>query len=155
MVYGVGLPPNVTSGGRRWDYVSGALDIVAHELAHGVTQFSSGLIYFGESGALNEAFSDIIAAGAEFYFAAQRGRPGNYALGDDVVTPGGIRSLADPLSYAHPDHYSRRYVGPAIVLAFTSIRALQIMRSISRLKAGIIAPLDARCRVWEQRTHFA
>lgn len=35
------------------------LDIVAHELTHGVTESSSGLIYFGESGALNESFSDI------------------------------------------------------------------------------------------------
>jgi len=39
MVYGEGLPPNLTSGGYRWNYFSGALDVVAHELAHGVTDF--------------------------------------------------------------------------------------------------------------------
>ena len=38
---------------------SRSLDVVAHELAHGVTQFSSGLIYKNESGALNEHFSDV------------------------------------------------------------------------------------------------
>ena len=36
-----------------------ALDVVAHELAHGVTQFTSGLLYTNESGALNEHFSDV------------------------------------------------------------------------------------------------
>ena len=39
---------------------AGAFDVIAHELAHGVTSTSSGLIYRDESGALNEAFSDII-----------------------------------------------------------------------------------------------
>ncbi|HEV3485861.1 MAG TPA: hypothetical protein VG106_10660 [Vicinamibacterales bacterium] len=37
MVYGVGLPAGITAGGRTWDHTSGALDIVAHELTHGVT----------------------------------------------------------------------------------------------------------------------
>ena len=113
MVYGVGLPPNITSGGQQWDYVSGAFDIVAHELTHGVTQFSSNLIGLGEPGALNEAFSDIIATGAEFFLATQRGRPGNYVIGDEVITPGGLRSLSDPRSYGDPDHYAQRYQGPA------------------------------------------
>jgi bacillolysin len=35
------------------------LDIIAHELTHGVTQSTSNLVYEGESGALNESFSDI------------------------------------------------------------------------------------------------
>ena len=45
-----------------------ALDIVAHELTHGVTEFTSNLIYRNESGALNEAFSDMMGIGAEFFF---------------------------------------------------------------------------------------
>ena len=44
-----------------------ALDVVAHELTHAVTDFTSNLIYQNESGALNEAFSDIIGANVEFY----------------------------------------------------------------------------------------
>ncbi|MBJ8192682.1 M4 family metallopeptidase, partial [Bacillus cereus] len=39
---------------------SSDLEIVAHELTHGVTEHSSGLVYFAESGALSEAISDII-----------------------------------------------------------------------------------------------
>ena len=34
-------------------------DIVAHEIAHGFTQYTSGLVYSDESGAMNEAFSDM------------------------------------------------------------------------------------------------
>ena len=41
MVYGEGLPPGVTMSGRQWNYFSGALDVVAHELAHGVTDYTS------------------------------------------------------------------------------------------------------------------
>ena len=35
------------------------LDVIAHELTHGVTQYTSNLVYQGQSGALNESFSDI------------------------------------------------------------------------------------------------
>ena len=47
--------------------MSGALDVVAHEHGHGVTDWFGGLIYQGESGALNESFSDVIGTGAEFF----------------------------------------------------------------------------------------
>jgi thermolysin len=116
MVYGEGLPPNVTAGGYRWTYFSGALDVVAHELAHGITDYTSDLIYRNESGALNEAFSDIIGAGAEFYFqAAGSGyMKADYLLGEDLMTPiGGFRSMANPAAFDDPDHYSKRYLGTA------------------------------------------
>ena len=60
MVYGEGLPPASPLGGQTSDFFSGALDIVAHELTHGVTDYTSNLIYQNESGALNEAFSDMM-----------------------------------------------------------------------------------------------
>ncbi|HMC76404.1 MAG TPA: M4 family metallopeptidase [Vicinamibacterales bacterium] len=113
MVYGVGLPPGFTLSGQAWNYVSGALDIVAHELTHGVTQFSSNLIYRNESGALNEAFSDIMGTSAEFFFQAPGNGPlkADYLCGEDVVTPGGLRSMENPGALGDPDHYSRRFLG--------------------------------------------
>jgi thermolysin len=115
MVYGEGLPTGFTFGGQTFDYWSGALDIVAHELTHGVTDYSSHLIYQNESGALNEAFSDIMGTAVEFFF--QQPGSGNlradYLIGEDTIKPGGTRSLADPLSYGDPDHYSRRVTGTA------------------------------------------
>ena len=47
--------------------LSGGLDVVTHEFTHGVTEFTSGLIYQDESGALNEAFSDMMGNSSEFY----------------------------------------------------------------------------------------
>jgi Zn-dependent metalloprotease len=114
MVYGEGLPAEyVDSDGRAWNYTAGALDIVAHELTHGVTDYTSRLIYENEPGALNEAISDILAVGAEFHHQPAGNGPqqADYLMGEDVITPGGLRSLADPASKGDPDHYSRRYTG--------------------------------------------
>jgi len=114
MVFGEGLPPNITAGGQHWNFLAGALDVCAHELTHGVTQFTSNLIYRNESGALNEAFSDIIGTSVEFFFQPS-GVAGplkaDYLIAEDVVIPGGIRSLSDPGSFGDPDHYSKRYLG--------------------------------------------
>jgi Zn-dependent metalloprotease len=114
MVYGEGLPPNLTLGGQRWNYLAGSLDVVAHELTHGVTDYSSGLIYANESGALNEAFSDIMAVSAVFFFqqAGSGAGTADYVIANDVITPGGLRSLADPLSRGDPDNYRIRFTGP-------------------------------------------
>ena len=121
MYFGDGVPPNVVStSGKNVGYLAGGLDVAAHELTHGVTDSSSGLIYINESGALNEAFSDIMATSVEFFNQPPGAGPGqaDYLIAEDVVRaarPGaldGFRSLANPAAYGHPDHYSRRYLGP-------------------------------------------
>src|SRR5205814_8174093 len=53
MVYGAG-------DGEIFTHFTGAIDVVGHELSHGVTQFTSALVYEAQSGALNEHFSDVI-----------------------------------------------------------------------------------------------
>jgi len=114
MVYGEGLPSGVTLDRQYWDYLAGGIDVVAHELTHGVTDYSSALIYQNESGALNEAFSDIMATGVEFFFQSpgSGSQQAEYLAGEDVVRPGGLRSLQNPVSLGNPDHYSERYTGP-------------------------------------------
>jgi bacillolysin len=113
MVYGEGLPPNVTIGGQTWDFLSGSLDVVAHELSHGVTEYSANFIYRNESGALNESFSDIIGTSVEFFFqpAGNGALRADYLMGEDVIRPGGLRSMSDPGSFGDPDHYSKRFLG--------------------------------------------
>jgi len=116
MVYGEGLPPGVIVGGVQWNYFSGALDVVAHELTHGVTDYTSGLIYRNESGALNEAFSDIMGTAVEFYFqqAGAGYLKADYLLGEDLTSPqSAFRSMANPQAYDDPDHYTKRYLGTA------------------------------------------
>ncbi len=114
MIYGDGLPEGyVTSNGQSWNYLAGSLDVVAHELSHGVTDYTSGLIYQGESGALNESFSDMMGTSAEFFFqpAGSGALRADYLMGEDTITPGGLRSMAHPNDYGDPDHYSIRYTG--------------------------------------------
>ena len=115
MVFGEGLPSDyrLVATGQYVDYLAGALDVVAHELTHGLTDNSSRLVYRNESGALNESISDIFGTGAEFFY--QRAGSGNgqsdYLIGEDVFRPGGIRSMADPQAFGDPDHYTRRFRG--------------------------------------------
>jgi len=70
---------------------AGALDVVAHELTHGVTQFSANLIYLNQSGALNEAFSDIFGEATE---ARTNGSGPDWRVGAALGAP--FRNLANP-----------------------------------------------------------
>jgi bacillolysin len=115
MVFGDGLPSNISIGGQSYNYFAGALDVVAHELTHGLTAYSSRLVYRNESGALNEAFSDMIGTAVEFRYQPSGSGPRqpDYLMAEDIITPGGVRSMSDPLAYGDPDHYSRRFTGTA------------------------------------------
>jgi thermolysin len=87
--------------GRLLDYLAAGLDVVAHEWAHGVTEYGADLIYEDEPGALNESFSDIMGAAAEFMFQeAGSGRQrADWLIGEDVAKTGGPpRSMSDPAS---------------------------------------------------------
>ncbi len=66
-------------------------DVGGHEITHGLTQHTSGLIYRNESGALNEAGSDIIgSAGLSWFMRGMKdqGIERDYLLGEDSFTPG-------------------------------------------------------------------
>ena len=84
-----------------------SVDVVAHEFTHGVTEYAAGLQYFDESGASNESFSDIFGTAVEF----STGINPDYLIAEDITYPG-IRSMSNPESFGHPDHYSERvYIG--------------------------------------------
>ena len=80
-----------------------ALDVCGHEITHGLTEKTSGLNYSGESGAMNEGFSDIFGTAIEFY-----ARPSNadWLIGKDFYT---IRSMSNPNAYSQPDTYQGTY----------------------------------------------
>jgi bacillolysin len=102
--------------GRLFTFLAGGFDVVAHEWTHGVTDYTSELIYRDESGALNEAFSDIMGAAMEFYYQpVGSGRDqADWLIAEEVyvASPGYLRSLIDPAAKGHPNHYSlRRFIG--------------------------------------------
>lgn len=76
------------------------LDVVAHELTHGVTFETADLWYMYQSGALNESFSDIFAEAVEKFATGSN----DWLVGTGI--PGGaLRSMADPPAYGDPGHY--------------------------------------------------
>ncbi|MEE2792346.1 MAG: M4 family metallopeptidase [Acidobacteriota bacterium] len=98
-----------------------SVDIVAHEMAHGVTFFTAGLGHTSppnEPGALNEGFSDIIGTAVEFYTQQAGSGPlrADYLIGEDSEVV--VRSLRNPqelsnrLTGPYPDHYSKLFLGP-------------------------------------------
>ncbi len=76
-------------------YAQGAaLDVIAHEYQHGVTDYISGLEYEGESGALNEAFSDIFGMLVEEHDISEEDF---WLIGEDATLDhSGLRSTKDP-----------------------------------------------------------
>jgi bacillolysin len=124
MIYGDG---GLAPWGVRYAPFSAALDVAAHEMTHGVTSRTWNGIYLSESGALNEAFSDIMGTSVEFFAQpAGSGRlMADYWLGEDLSDPFNparyaFRSMANPSLFCHgypfnicdPDNYSVRYRGP-------------------------------------------
>lgn len=102
------------------DFAS-AIDVVAHELTHGVTQFLANLEYSGQSGALNEHFSDVFGTVVKQQYHKQTIANADWLIGDSVVTknfPGiAIRSMSAPGTAnefdRQPDHMKNFYTGTA------------------------------------------
>jgi Zn-dependent metalloprotease len=77
-----------------------SLSVIGHELTHGVTQFASGLVYQGQSGALNESISDVFGALVEQYAAGQTSDQATWLIGAGLFTPEvqgeALRSMRHP-----------------------------------------------------------
>ncbi len=74
-----------------------SIDVAGHEMSHGVTSRTAGLIYSGESGGLNEATSDIFGAMVEFYANNAADTP-DYLIGEKLFADGTsvIRNMINP-----------------------------------------------------------
>ena len=83
-----------------------SLDVTAHELGHGVCEYSANLVYSRESGAINEGLSDIWGSVVENAFAPTKQ---NFLIGEDItkVSPYYLRSMSNPKSglNGQPDTY--------------------------------------------------
>lgn len=83
-----------------------SLDVTAHELGHGICEYSANLVYSRESGAINEGLSDIWGSVVENAFAPTKQ---NFLIGEDItkISPYYLRSMSNPKSglSAQPDTY--------------------------------------------------
>ncbi|MFH0340930.1 MAG: M4 family metallopeptidase [Chromatiales bacterium] len=119
--------------GRRMIYGDGdrdqferftkSIDVIGHELTHGVIQNEAGLIYWGQPGALNESLADVFGSLVKQYFHNETADQADWLIGEGLFTPSvkgvAIRSLKAPgTAYndpvlgkdpqpAHMDHYDR------------------------------------------------
>jgi Zn-dependent metalloprotease len=79
-----------------------ALDIMSHELSHGVTSTSADLVYAMESGALNESFSDIFGNSVEFFATPDKA---SWKIGEDLGPQSALRDMSQPNLNSDPDTY--------------------------------------------------
>ncbi|MCU1693695.1 MAG: family metallopeptidase [Frankiales bacterium] len=85
--------------GHTFTRFTASLDVIGHELTHGVTQAEADLTYSGQSGALNESLSDVFGVLVAQYAKGQTAEQADWLIGADVVGPDlapALRSLAAP-----------------------------------------------------------
>lgn len=99
MVYGDGdadLPP----AQQLFNRFTIAVDVIGHELTHGVTQYEANLDYQSQSGALNESISDVFGSLVKQYHLNQDARTADWIIGEGLFTANvhgvGIRSMKAP-----------------------------------------------------------
>ncbi|WP_250290619.1 M4 family metallopeptidase [Frankia sp. CiP1_Cm_nod1] len=85
--------------GQQLTRTTAGLDVIAHELTHGVTQHEANLVYSGQSGALNESISDVMGSLVKQYRLSQKASDADWLIGTDIVGPAfgpALRSLKAP-----------------------------------------------------------
>jgi Zn-dependent metalloprotease len=120
MVYGDG-DEDLPVDQRLFNRFTIALDVIGHELTHGVTQHEANLTYLNQPGALNESISDVFGSLVKQYQRQQTADQADWIIGEGLFTPNvkgvGIRSMKAPGSAyddpvlgkdpqpMHMDHY--------------------------------------------------
>jgi len=93
MVYGDG-------DGQIFQRFTKIIDVIGHELTHGVTQYEAGLVYQDQPGALNEHFSDVFGSLVKQYAKTQKAKQADWLIGEGIFTPNvhgtALRSMKAP-----------------------------------------------------------
>ena len=86
--------------GEVFERFTKPVDVIAHELAHALTERTAGLVYQGQPGALNESVSDVVAACLEQRLRGQTAAEADWLIGSDLFRPGiqarGLRDMRAP-----------------------------------------------------------
>ena len=152
--------------GKVFSPLSKSLDVVGHEVSHGITSKESNLKYEKESGALNESFSDIMGVAIEGQ---------NFQLGEDCYTPNipgdALRDMEDPSKCGQPAHMKDFVYLPnnqdndnggvhtnsGIINHAAYLIAVGMEKSGEENGKDIMAKLfyRANCYEWDETTNFA
>lgn len=111
--------------GTTFQRFTRSLDVVGHELTHGVQSYTSNLTYYGQSGALNEHFADVFGILVRQWNNGEKALKANWVLGAEVFAPAptrrGIRDMENPGTAfvndpdlgtdPQPAHMSKLYTG--------------------------------------------
>ena len=93
--------------GQALTQTTAGIDVIGHELTHGVTQHEANLVYSGQSGALNESISDVFGIQVKQKALGQDVESSDWLIGADVVGPllqPALRSMKEPGSaHQHDD----------------------------------------------------
>ena len=99
MVYGDG-DEDLPEAQRLFNRFTIALDIIGHELTHGVTSYEANLAYWDQSGALNESMSDVFGSLVKQYQHQQSAADADWIIGEGLFTANvngtGIRNMKAP-----------------------------------------------------------
>ena len=103
-----------------------SLDVVGHELTHGVVSHTCNLEYRNESGALNEHFADVFGSLVKQWRRKQTAAKADWLIGPDIMGPGtsakSLRTFKEGLAYENdpnlgtdpqPKHLKNKYTGTA------------------------------------------
>jgi Zn-dependent metalloprotease len=110
--------------GQLFNRFTIAIDVIGHELTHGITQYEAKLVYKNESGALNESFSDVFGSLVKQRSLNQTADQADWLIGEGILAPTvegiALRSMKEPgTAYndpilgrdPQPRHYAARYRG--------------------------------------------
>lgn len=112
--------------GKLFTRFTRSLDVVAHELTHGVISYTANLVYENESGALNEHFADVFGILTRQWHERTAAKNADWLIGRDIMGPEatarGLRTFKDEKAYDNdpwfgtdpqPKHLKEQYRGNA------------------------------------------
>ncbi|PVG84559.1 peptidase M4 [Nocardioides gansuensis] len=86
--------------GKVFERFTKPVDVLTHEFAHAVTEHTAGLVYRGQSGALNESVSDVFAACLKQHLRGETAEEGDWLIGEGLFLPTvrarALRDMAAP-----------------------------------------------------------
>ncbi len=139
-----------------FDRFTKPMDVMAHEYTHGVTQFTVGLAYQDQPGALNESISDVFASMAKQQVLGQTAAQADWLIGAGLFMPGinaqALRSMREPgTAYDDPQIGRDLQVGSMsdYVVTDTDSGGVHINSGIPN-RAFALAALDIGGHSWEK-----